>query len=63
MHMSGESIAVIPATAPVGWPGRPCSGTGPGTIGDVAIGVIGVFIGNQMPKPSISLGAVPAFAV
>src|SRR5258706_14925632 len=60
MHVSNESLLVILLVGVVaGWlASHLVQGTGLGLIGDVAIGVIGAFIGDWlMPRLGIHLGA------
>ena len=60
MHMSGESLLIILLVGIVaGWlAGRIVQGTGFGLVGDLAIGIIGAFIGSWvLPQLGIHLGA------
>jgi len=60
MHMSGESLLIILLVGLVaGWlAGQIIQGTGFGLIGDLAIGVVGAFIGGWLlPQLGIQLGS------
>jgi len=68
MHMSGESLLVILLVGLIaGWlAGRIVDGGGFGLIGDIAIGIVGAFIGSWlMPQLGIHLasGIVSAIIV
>jgi len=60
MHLSNESLAVILVVGIVaGWlAGQLVMGGGFGLIGDLAVGIIGAFIGDWLlPRMGIYLGA------
>ena len=60
MHLSNESLLVILAVGLVaGWlAGKIVRGAGYGLIGDIAIGLIGAFIGDWLlPQLGIHLGS------
>lgn len=60
MHLSNESIIVILVVGLIaGWlAGRIVRGVGFGVIGDIAIGIIGAFIGDWLlPRAGIHLGS------
>jgi len=68
MHMSGESLLVILLVGLIaGWlAGRIVDGGGFGLIGDIAIGIVGAFIGSWlMPQLGIHFasGIVSAIIV
>ena len=68
MHISGESLLVILLVGLVaGWlAGRIVEGGGFGLIGDIAIGIVGAFIGSWlMPRLGIHMasGIVSAIIV
>ena len=59
MHISNESLLVILVVGLVaGWlAGKIVQGAGFGLIGDIAIGIVGAFIGDWLrPKIGIHLG-------
>ena len=59
MHMSNESLLIIVSVGVVaGWlAGHIVRGTGFGLIGDMVIGILGAFIGEQLvPQLGIHLG-------
>ncbi len=59
MYISGESLIVILLVGlAAGWlAGQVVQGTGFGIIGDIAIGVVGAFIGDWlMPRLGLHLG-------
>ncbi|HXW19882.1 MAG TPA: GlsB/YeaQ/YmgE family stress response membrane protein [Roseiarcus sp.] len=60
MHLSNESLLVILAVGLIaGWlAGKIVRGAGYGLIGDIAIGLIGAFIGDWLlPQLGIHLGS------
>ena len=60
MYLSGESIIVILVVGVVaGWlAGKIVRGAGFGLIGDLAIGIIGAFVGDWiLPRLGVHLGA------
>lgn len=59
MHLSNESIIVILVVGLIaGWlAGKIVRGAGFGVIGDIAIGIIGAFIGDWLlPRAGVHLG-------
>src|ERR1700680_2121702 len=59
MYLSSESLLILLFVGLVaGWlAGQIVQGTGFGIIGDMAIGIVGAFIGNwMMPRLGIQLG-------
>ncbi|ESZ02081.1 MULTISPECIES: GlsB/YeaQ/YmgE family stress response membrane protein [unclassified Mesorhizobium] len=59
MHLSNESIIVILVVGLIaGWlAGKIVRGAGFGVIGDIAIGIIGAFIGDWLlPRADVHLG-------
>ena len=60
MHMSNESLLVILLVGLIaGWlAGRIVEGSGFGLVGDLAIGIVGAFIGDWLlPQVGVHLGA------